>query len=507
MSAIRFVLGDQLTRDLPALRGADPASDVILMVEVQEEATYVPHHPQKIAFVLSAMRHFAAELRAEGLRVDYVQLDDGGNTGSFSGELARAVARHQVDEVVVTEPGEWRVLEMMRGWSDALGLPVRILDDDRYLCSLEAFGAWSRNRRQWRMEYFYREMRRRTGWLMRDGDPEGGAWNFDADNREPLPPTMALPERAGFTPDAVTRQVISLVARRFAGHFGRLEPFRWAVTRADALVALDAFVHESLPHFGRFQDAMRRGAPFVFHSVLSPYLNVGLLSPREVCEAALEAYRAGRAPLPAVEGFVRQILGWREFIRGVYWMSMPAYAKTNTLGASRPLPAFFWTADTDLACLRETIAATRDHAYAHHIQRLMITGNFALLAGLAPREVEAWYLAVYADAYEWVELPNTHGMVLHADGGLVGSKPYAASGAYINRMSDYCGGCAFSPALKAGPGACPFNYLYWDFLMRNETTLGGNPRLAMPYRTLARMAPDRRAAIRADATRFLDSLG
>ena len=506
MTRLRVVLGDQLSRSLSALDDLDPSRDVVLMMEVQEEATYVPHHRQKIVLVLSAMRHFAASLGAEGVTVDYVALDHPENRGSFTQELGRALGRHRVERVVATEPGEWRVWEAMRGWEEAYGIPVEIRQDRRFLSSREAFTAWARGRKSLRMEFFYREMRRSTGWLMDGENPVGGRWNYDPENRKPLPADARVPPRQRFVPDPVTREVMALVEARFPDHFGELENFGWAVTREQALESLDHFVTACLPSFGDYQDAMRAGEEFLFHGVLSPYLNIGLLEPREVCEVVLEAYAAGRAPLAATEGFLRQILGWREYVRGLYWLRMPAYAESNFLGARRPLPDFFWTADTALRCLRETITATRRNAYAHHIQRLMITGNFALLAGLAPAEVEAWYLAVYADAFEWVELPNTHGMALHADGGLLGSKPYAASGAYIDRMSDYCRDCAFSPKVKLGEGACPFNYLYWHFLSENASRLEGNPRMAMPYRTLARMSPERRAAIKHQARQFLDSL-
>jgi deoxyribodipyrimidine photolyase-related protein len=506
VTALRFVLGDQLTRDVSSLKGLDPATDTVLMVEVAAEATYVRHHQQKIAFIFSAMRHFAESLRAEGIRVDYVTLDDPANTHSFTDELARAVARHRPSEVFVTEPGEWRVWEMMLDWREEIGAPVHIRPDDRFLCTREAFAAWAAGRKQYRMEFFYREMRRRTGFLMDGDQPVGGQWNFDHDNRKRLPDALIPPPRLRFAPDAITREVIDLVARRFGNHFGDLEPFGWAVTRPQALAALDHFIADCLPSFGDYQDAMKTGEDFLFHGVISPYLNCGLLTAREVCARAEAAYEAGKAPLNAVEGFIRQVLGWREFVRGLYWTEMPAYAATNHLNATRPLPDFFWTGETDLRCLKECVRATRQHAYAHHIQRLMVTGNFVLLAGIRPAEIEEWYLVVYADAYDWVELPNVHGMVLHADGGLLASKPYAASGAYIDRMSDYCRSCRYDPALKSGPDACPFNALYWNFLIENEAKLAGNPRMAMPYRTLAKMTPARRAEIVADASAFLDSL-
>jgi deoxyribodipyrimidine photolyase-related protein len=505
-ATLRVVLGDQLSDGLSALHDLDAAHDVVLMAEVADETRYVRHHRQKVVLVLSAMRHFAAALRARGITVRYVLLDDPANTGSLSGELQRAVRDLAPARIVATEPGEWRVLDLMRGWEAACGLPVELRDDDRFLCSRAQFRDWLAGRSAPRMEFFYREMRRRTGFLMDGDQPVGGAWNFDTENRKRLPKGLPVPPARRFEPDAVTREVIALVAARCADHFGALEPFGWAVTREQALEALHDFVHELLPSFGDYQDAMRAGEPFLFHAVLSPYLNVGLLLPREVCEAALAAGERGAAPLNAVEGFLRQVLGWREYVRGLYWTQGPGYGRSNALAATRPLPAFFWTRRTDLACVAAVLEDTWRHAYAHHIERLMVIGNFALLAGLAPAAVEEWFLVVYADAFEWVELPNVHGMALYADGGLLASKPYAASGAYIDRMSDHCRGCRYDPKQKEGETACPFNYLYWEFLLRNEGVLGDNPRLSLPYRNLAGMTAGRRARIRADAGRFLSGL-
>jgi len=507
MTTLRLVMGDQLSEGLPTLVDMDPAHDVVLMLELAEECGHVPHHQQKIVLFLSAMRHFAAGLRERGFAVDYVRLDDPANTGSFTGELERALARHHARRLVLTEPGEWRVQQMAEGWAQRFGLPVEICPDTRFFASRARFRAWAKGRRGWRMEHFYREMRREHAVLMQGGEPVGGAWNYDAENRKRLPAGSALPARRRFLPDDLTREVMVLVAARFGGNFGTLDGFGWAVTRSDALTALDHFIADALPRYGDYQDAMQAGAPFLYHSLLSPALNLGLLLPREVCEAAEAAWLAGQAPLNAVEGFIRQVLGWREYVRGIYWTLMPDYADSNALGADRPLPEFYWTGETSMRCLREAIAHTRDHAYSHHIQRLMLTGNFALLAGVTPREIERWYLAVYADALEWVEMPNTLGMAVFADGGRMASKPYAASGAYINRMSDFCGGCAYDVAQKTGPRACPFNYLYWAFLIRHRSQLGGNPRMAMSYRTLDGWSEARQQACVAEAEAFLSASG
>ncbi len=500
---IRLVLGDQLTRGLASLADLDPAKDVVLMAEVIEEVTYVRHHKRKVAFLFSAMRHFAEELRADGITVDYIRLDDEDNSGSFSGEIARAVTRHGADRIVVTEPGEHRVLAAMQDWQTALGVDVEIRGDDRFMCPPGMFESWAEGRKQLRMEFFYREMRRHHGVLMEGGEPVGGKWNYDAENRESPDLSLPVPKPTGFAPDEITSEVLTLVADRCADHFGDLEDFGFAVTRSQALEVLDVFIAERLPLFGTFQDAMIEGEPWMYHSHIGFYLNSGLLLPAEAVRAAEAAWHTGHAPLNAVEGFIRQILGWREFVRGIYWLKMPDYAGMNFLGADRRLPDLFWSGETDMNCMKQSIDATRRYAYAHHIQRLMVLGNFALLAGIDPRYVNEWYLVVYADAYEWVELPNVSGMVLFADGGYLASKPYAAGGAYINRMSNYCAGCRYKVAKKNGEQACPFNYLYWDFLIRNRDKLGGNARMGMMYRSLDRMAPEKVEMIRADSARFL----
>ncbi|MCB4823921.1 cryptochrome/photolyase family protein [Roseicella aerolata] len=500
---LRVVLGDQCSRGLSALRDLDPARDVVLMAEVMGECTYVRHHRQKIVLVLSAMRHFARALAARGVRVDHVRLDEPGNTGSLAGEVARAAARHAPERIVCTFPGEWRVLQDMQGWEAATGLPVEIREDDRFLCDLGWFRRWAQGRRQLRMEFFYREMRRATGLLMEGAAPAGGAWNYDAENRRRLEAGVVPPAPRRCPPDAITREVMALVEARFPDHFGSLEGFAWPVTAREAETALADFIVHRLPRFGDYQDAMATGEPVLFHALVSTSLNLGLLSPRACCEAAEAAWRAGHAPLNAVEGFIRQILGWREYVRGIYWLKMPDYAGLNALGARRPLPWAFWSGETRMNCLKQVVRQTRDLAYAHHIQRLMVTGNLALLAGLDPAQVNEWYMAVYADAFEWVELPNTHGMALHADGGVMASKPYAASGAYISRMSDYCRGCAYDAKQSTGPAACPMNALYWDFVARHAQRFAANPRMAMPLQTLRKMDPQRLAALRETAAAFL----
>lgn len=506
MSALIVILGDQLSRDIASLQGINPDCDTVLMCEVRDEATYVKHHKKKIAFLFSAMRHFAEALQAEGIAVRYIRYDDPDNAGSFRGEVERAITDLKPERILVTHPGEYRVLKDIKGWQKAFDLPVSICEDDRFLCSIGAFKQWAGEKKQLRMEYFYREMRRRYHILMDGDQPEGGQWNYDSENRKPPREGLDVPAHYRPNVDDITQEVVELVEREFDDHFGDLEPFHFAVTRDQALYALRKFIEERLGRFGDYQDAMVEGEPWMFHSHLSFYLNCGLLNPLECVQAAEKAYRDGQAPLNAVEGFIRQIMGWREFVRGIYWREMPGYAKQNFFNATRPVPEFFWTGQTDMNCLKQCISETRANAYAHHIQRLMVLGNFALLAGLDVAEVNEWYLIVYADAYEWVEMPNVTGMILYADGGLLASKPYAAGGNYINKMSDYCKNCQYSPSKKQGEGACPFNYLYWDFMIRNRDKLKDNQRVGMMYGTLDRMGDDKIKAIQSDSKTFLEAL-
>jgi deoxyribodipyrimidine photolyase-related protein len=426
---------------------------------------------------------------------------------SFGDALGQLLEKTGPLPVIVTEPGEWRVRDEIERWHDTFGVPVEVRPDNRFFAPLSEFHDFAKDRKEWRMEHFYRKLRRKTGLLMRtDGKPEGGKWNFDHDNRKSLPDDIALPDTPHFPHDDITNHLIEAVPAHHAGSCGSIEGFGYAVTRKDALAALDHFIGHRLPLFGDYQDAMTTRHRLLFHAVISPYLNVGLLSPIEVCRAAEAAWHSGSAPLNAVEGFIRQILGWREYVRGLYWEMGRDYHKGNYLGAKRALPWFFWTGDVAMNCLHHAISDTLETAYAHHIQRLMVIGNFALLAGLNPKEVCDWYLAVYADAFEWVELPNTLGMALYADGGKMGSKPYAASGKYINRMSDYCTNCRYDPAKSTGADACPYNALYWHFIDRHADKLSGNPRMAMPYRTWARMKDEKRHDLIAQADSFLSRL-
>jgi len=501
-----LILGDQLSFDISSLEGARKTKDVIVMGELRDEATYVKHHKKKIAFIFSAMRHFAKALKDENYTVDYHRYDGDNAVSSLSALIEAAIDKHNVSEIIVTEPGEHRLMSEFQKWEKKFGLPVDIREDTRFIASHEEFNDWAEGRKSLRMEYFYREMRKKSGLLMEGDEPAGGEWNYDKENRKAASQDLFMPTPPQFKPDKITQGVLDLVEEQFPDHFGALTPFWFAVTRDDALKALDSFIENALPKFGDYQDAMLTDEKFLYHSILSLYVNAGLLGPIEVCEKVQSAYEAGHAPLNAVEGFIRQIIGWREYMRGVYWRGDEDYVRQNFFGADRPLPAFYWTGETNMACVKAVVEQTRDEAYAHHIQRLMVTGTFAMLAGIDPHAVHEWYLAVYADAYEWVEAPNVIGMSQYADGGALGSKPYAASGAYINRMSDYCKGCEYAVTKKTEEDACPFNALYWDFLARHEDKLGGNPRMAQMYRNWARMDKSKKLSYRARAKALLNQM-
>jgi len=512
-----LVLGDQLTLDSPALAGLEPGRDRVLMIEAPGEATWVWSHKARIALFISGMRHFRNALREAGFTVEYLALDDSGEP-TLLGRLAQQLTRWQPETLRLLEPGEWRLQQDITTAAHHAGVALQLLDDPHFLCSRADFARWAgRYSGSLRMEYFYREMRRQHRVLIdRDAvkpdQPEGGQWNYDAENRKGYPkrgPGLIPPPEA-FEPDALTHEVLTDIERLFPDHPGSLANFVWPVTRQQALLALETFIDHRLVNFGDHQDAMWSGTPFGWHSLLASSLNLHLLDPREVIAAAEQAYRDGRAPLAGVEGFIRQLLGWREFIRGVYWRDMPQMAEANHYSHTRALPRWFWTGDTRMACARDAIEQTLQYGYAHHIQRLMVTGLFGLLAEIDPKQVAAWYLAVYVDAVEWAELPNVAGMALYADGGRFTSKPYVASGAYIQRMSNHCDRCAYAPDTKStqatGKPQCPYTVLYWHFLDRHEAALSANPRTALMARNVARLTPAQRERIRAEAQRVLGHL-
>jgi deoxyribodipyrimidine photolyase-related protein len=514
VESLRLVLGDQLSPTHPVLRDLDRETDRVVLIEAPGESTHVRSHKARTVLFLAAMRHYAEALRAEGVPLEHVRLDEDPDRPGLLERLEGVIDRCRPAGLVVVEPGEWRLLVGLQDLCAARGLPLRVLPDEHFLCSGADFARWAGTAGRLRMETFYRWMRRRHRVLVgADGAPEGGRWNFDEDNRGAYPKSGPgpIPAPARFEPDAITREVIALVERTFPDHPGDLSRFAWPVTREQALAALARFVDARLANFGRYQDAMWTDTPHGWHALLSSSLNLKLLDPREVIDAVLRAWRerradAGGPSIASVEGFVRQVLGWREFVRGVYWLDMPGMAEANHFDHVRPLPAWWWTGETRMACLREAIGQTLRDGYAHHIQRLMLIGNFALLAGLHPRAVASWFLAVYVDAVEWAELPNVAGMALHANGGRFTSKPYVASGAYVNRMSNHCRGCAYAPDVRSGPRACPMTTLYWRFLDAHATALAANPRTALMARSVVRLPEAARAAIRERAAQLLDDI-
>ncbi|MDZ7864305.1 cryptochrome/photolyase family protein [Acidovorax sp.] len=506
---LRLVLGDQLNPQHSWFATPD-AGVVYVLMEVRQETDYVLHHAQKILAIFAAMRDLARHLRSAGHRVRYVAIDDASNRQSLPGNLAALMAHYGAQRLEYQHPDEWRLDVQLHQWCAEQPFATQAVGSEHFYTSRSEVAEVFAGRKQWLMEHFYRRMRHQHGVLIDEaGEPEGGQWNYDHDNRKPWPGTPATPPDARPVHDhsALWATIVAAGVQSFGNP--QAAQLRWPLNRAEALAGLDHFIATTLPHFGEYEDAMSTRSPHLFHSLLSFALNTKMLQPREVVQRAQAAWQAGTAPLAAVEGFIRQILGWREYVRGIYWAHMPGYDERNALGHTTPLPQWFWSGNTRMRCLQHAVGQSLDGAYAHHIQRLMVIGNFALLAGLDPAAVHRWYLGVYIDAFEWVELPNTLGMSQFADGGLLATKPYVSSAAYIDRMGDYCKGCHYDKKLKVGERACPYNALYWDFFARNEATLGSNFRLGMVYRQLQKMQGPQLEALRGHASQLradLDAL-
>lgn len=515
-----LILGDQLNLDNPALEGFDPLQDAILMAEVSHEATQVWSHKARIVLFLSAMRHFHEELVRQypaAQQVNYLTLGKHGFR-TLKAAWAHHIAALEPQKVIACEPGEYRLQHDLIALCEEMHVELAVRDDTHFMCSKADFRHWAAEgkggkAKELRMEFFYRKMRQKYGVLMENGAPAGGAWNYDAENRKAFAKAgpQDLPAAPDINIDKLTQEIIDTVELLFPGHPGSLENFIWPVTRSEALKFLDDFIQNKLAGFGDHQDAMWQSAysndsPYLWHSLLSASLNLKLLDPREVIAAAVDAWQKQRLPLSSVEGFIRQILGWREFIRGVYWLDMPQMAESNHYNHKRALPAWYWTGGTHMNCMRQTVNDTMRLGYAHHIQRLMVTGMFGILAELDPRAVEEWYLAVYVDAVEWVELPNVTGMALYANGGRFTSKPYVASGAYIKRMSNYCSHCKYKPELKTGVDSCPVTTLYWNFLINHQDEFSRNLRTALMARNLDRFSQQDVAAVQSHAQYLLNNI-
>ena len=502
MKRLVLILGDQLDINSSALADFDASTDEVIMIESQYESDYVWSHKAKIAIFLSAMRHFAQTLQAKKIPLTYIKE----SPLTIQEALRQQLIEKRITHLLCIEPGEWRLKLALEDLARELNVNLLMLDDDHFYCSNTEFRDWVADKKELRLEYFYRYMRKKHHVLM-DGDsqPIGGQWNFDDQNRRPYSKNGPglINEPLAFPADEITLEVFDFVARQYPAHPGSLEHFVWPVTREQALLALDHFVNYRLASFGMYQDAMWKETPFGWHSILSSSLNLKLLNPREVIKKVLDAYENNGLDLATVEGFIRQIIGWREFVRGIYYLDMPQMAQANFYQHQRALPNWYWTGETKMNCMKDTIGQTLKYGYAHHIQRLMITGNFALLAEILPQQVSEWYLAVYVDAIEWVELPNVVGMALFANGGRFTSKPYIASGAYVKRMSNYCDRCQYKPDIRYGEQACPMTTLYWNFLIKHSDALNQNPRTRLMTANLAKISTDDQGLIQHHAQTIL----
>ena len=488
MTTLRLILGDQLNPQHSWFASLEPNA-VFVMMEVRSETDYVLHHAQKIISIFAAMRDMARHLAQAGHRVHYLRIDDAANTQSFEGNLSALIGHYKALLFEYQDPDEWRIDQQLAAFSKQQSIPCTQVSSEHFFTERHEAAELFAGRKKWLMETFYRHMRVRHAVLIDSAKkPVGGQWNFDAENRKSWP-GMPL-EPADWRKPHDHSALWKIIEGAGVKSFGEpnAKAIAWPLNRAEALQQLDQFIAHALPHFGDFQDAMSSKAWRLFHSLLSFALNTKMLNPREVVARAEESARSGSAPMAAAEGFIRQILGWREYVRGFYWAHGPDYAQNNYFDHQLPVPGWFWTGETQMRCMAAAIGQSLREAHAHHIQRLMVIGNFALLAGISPEALHRWYLGIYIDAFEWVELPNVVGMSQFADGGLLATKPYVSSAAYIDRMSDYCKGCHYDKKLREGERACPFNALYWDFHVQHKDKLANNPRIGMVYRQLEKMS-------------------
>lgn len=504
MKKLILILNDQLSYNISSLREYVHGRDRILFVESFSEYRKVKHHKKKIVFLLSAMRHFAKKLEMQNYDITYIKLGDEGSFGNIVDDIVKFATDNEFTDIILTLPSEY---DLYISFSRVSRLKVEIKEDDRFLTNRKFFSEFVKNKKQILMEFFYREVRKKYKILLdENNEPIGGKWNYDSANRKKYDYKIQIPKHFICKEDEITKECKIIVGKYFSDHFGDIDPFYLAVDIDSAKKALDLFLEERLKFFGDYQDSMVENEHFLFHSHISFYLNIGFLDPLEIVRKVEDLYKLGKIPINSAEGFIRQIIGWREFVRCIYWSKMPEYRNLNFLEAKRKLPDFYWDLNTNMNCIKQSLINTKENAYAHHIQRLMVLGNFALLAQIDPKYLNEWYLIVYADAYEWVELPNVTGMILFADGGYLGSKPYAAGGSYINKMSDYCKNCKYDVMKKTGDEACPFNYLYWNFLIEKRDKIHFNPRLKMIYSILDKMDKNKIEEIKKSAAKFFDNL-
>ncbi|HOY21592.1 MAG TPA: cryptochrome/photolyase family protein [Cellvibrio sp.] len=506
MSRLRLILGDQLNINHSWFREPERSnsSDVLyVLMEVRSETDYVMHHAQKVLGIFAAMRGFAKALESAGLKVHYIRLSDADNQQNLIGNLCQLISRFGITHIERQQADEFRLESLLLKAPELLGVNISVVDSEHFLANRTTISQQFAVKVP-RMEFFYRELRKQYQILVNEkNQPLGGQWNYDQENRRRWNGEPHLPEwfKLSENLSELWHEIQSCNVKTLGN--AQADDFPWPITRSQAKAWLAHFIAHALPNFGEFQDAMTTASSKLFHAGISFSLNIKLLHPLEVIQAALNEFNAGRVSIATTEGFVRQILGWREFVRAVYWARMPDYAQLNVLQHERPLPRWYWDGDTKMNCLHHAISQSLHSAYAHHIQRLMVTGNFALLAGCAPDEVDAWYLGIYIDAFEWVEMPNTRGMSQYADGGILGSKPYAGSASYINKMSDYCKNCYYQHKLRHGEKACPFNSLYWHFHSRHAERLSKNPRIGMTYRLWEKMSVQEREKTLAQAELYL----
>ena len=507
MKTLRLILGDQLNSQHSWFKNSDE-NIVYLMAEMRQETDYVKHHIQKVVAFFLSMRNFAIDLKSKNHQIDYYHIFNKENPQDLEKLIKLNIAKHNIDKFEYLFPDEYRLDEQLKTIRKNLKIETEAFDSEHFYTTKNELATFFDGKKLLLMENFYRMMRKKHEVMMVGATPEGNQWNFDHDNRKKYTGQVPIPKEKNF--DRNITDVLTEIESAGIKTFGNIDAkkFAWPTSRKECLEVLNYFCNNLLVHFGDYEDAMHTNEKFLFHSRLSFAMNSKMLSPSEVINAVVDHYHANEEAISIsqVEGFVRQILGWREYIRGIYWKEMPDYATKNHLQNTNKLPDFFWTGKTKMTCMEKAINQSLDEAYAHHIQRLMVIGNFTLLTQMHPDDVDAWYLGVYIDAIEWVEMPNTRGMSQYADGGIIATKPYVSSGAYINKMSNNCANCHYNVKEKFGEKACPFNTLYWNFLDEKKEYFKKNQRMGMMMNMLGKMNPEELYKIKVKANEIIDNL-